>query len=34
LVDGNEDRELRDTAVSFRLSFFLPCLGIMGETER
>jgi hypothetical protein len=32
LVDGNEDRELRDTAVSLRLSFFpflLSCLGKM-----
>jgi len=32
LVDGNEDKELRDTAVSLQLSFFtflLSCLGKM-----
>jgi hypothetical protein len=33
-VDGSEDIELRDTAVLFRLSFLLPCLGKVGSNPK
>ena len=34
MVDDNEDRELRDTAVSLRLSFCLPCLETVGAKAK